>query len=65
MTGGFVPTATHGYVDYIPTFDEWMITLMVYGVGALILTGLYKIAVSVRAEVDPWQDMPSKAPGAK
>ena len=52
MTGGFIPTPTHAYVEYIPTFDEWMITLMVWGVGALILTGLYKIAVTVREEVD-------------
>jgi molybdopterin-containing oxidoreductase family membrane subunit len=65
MTGGFIPTPTHEFVEYIPTLDEWMITLMVYGVGALILTGLYKIAVSVRAEVDPWQDAPGPAPGAK
>jgi len=60
MTGGFVPTTTHRYVDYVPTFDEWMITLMVYGVGALILTGLYKIAISVRALVDPWQEEPGR-----
>jgi Ni/Fe-hydrogenase subunit HybB-like protein len=65
MTGGFIPTPTHQFVEYIPTFDEWMITLMVYGVGALVLTGLYKIAISVRASVDPWEDMPERAPGAK
>ena len=29
-----------------------MITIGVYGIGFLILTGLYKIAITVREEID-------------
>jgi len=52
MTGGFVPTPTHHVVSYVPTLPEIMITLMVYGVGALILTFLYKIAITEREIIE-------------
>jgi len=50
---GFVPTPLHEVVTYRPTVPEVMITLGVYGVGALLLTGLYKIALSVRGQLRP------------
>jgi Ni/Fe-hydrogenase subunit HybB-like protein len=48
---GFVPTPLGKVVSYTPTAPELLISLGVYGVGALILTVLYKIALTVRHEV--------------
>jgi molybdopterin-containing oxidoreductase family membrane subunit len=48
---GFIPT-TLGYVtEYWPTFTEFMISVGIYGVGLLLITGLYKIALSVRKQL--------------
>jgi Ni/Fe-hydrogenase subunit HybB-like protein len=51
ISGGFVPNPLHEINEYIPTLPEIGITLGVYAVGALVLTALYKIAVSVKEEV--------------
>ncbi len=51
ISGGFVPNPLHHVNEYIPTIPEIVITLGVYGVGALILTLLYKMAVSIKEEV--------------
>jgi Ni/Fe-hydrogenase subunit HybB-like protein len=51
ISGGFVPSPLHHVNEYAPSFPEIMITLGVYGVGALALTILYKIAVTVKEEV--------------
>jgi Ni/Fe-hydrogenase subunit HybB-like protein len=48
VTGGFVPSPLGHVTEYIPTFREIMIGLGVYGVGALVLTVLYKVATSQR-----------------
>jgi [DsrC]-trisulfide reductase subunit P len=53
VIGGQVPDPTGHVVEYSPTFPEIMITLGVYGIGALILTFLYKVAVGVREEKIP------------
>ncbi|MEF3169081.1 MAG: polysulfide reductase NrfD [Deltaproteobacteria bacterium] len=50
VLGGFVPNPFEGVTQYYPTFPELMITLAIWGIGALILTILYKIAISVREE---------------
>ncbi len=50
VIGGFVPNPFEGVTQYYPTFPELMITLGIWSIGALILTILYKIAVSVREE---------------
>lgn len=47
IVGGFIPTSFEEYPVYHPTTLEILITLGVYGVGALILTILYKTVVSV------------------
>lgn len=52
IAGGFIPTPLHQVVDYIPTIPEVIISLGVYGAGFLILTVLYKIAITVRQEVE-------------
>jgi molybdopterin-containing oxidoreductase family membrane subunit len=49
---GFIPSPLGGLTEYWPTSPEILITLGVYGIGFLILTILYKIAISVREEVE-------------
>lgn len=51
ITGGFNPTPLNHIAEYAPTGLEIMITLGVYAVGLLVLTLLFKIAVSVKEEV--------------
>ena len=51
ISGGFVPNPLHQINEYVPTLPEVGITLGVYAIGALVLTVLYKIAVSVKEEV--------------
>ncbi len=50
ISGGFVPNPMHHVTEYIPTFPEIMITIGIYALGFLVLTVLYKIAVTVREE---------------
>jgi len=51
LTGGFVPNPFDKVTEYIPTLPEAMITLGVWAMGFLILTILYKVAVSVKEEI--------------
>jgi molybdopterin-containing oxidoreductase family membrane subunit len=48
---GFVPSPLGHVTKYVPTAPEVLIALSVYGIGALIVTILYKTALSVRGEV--------------
>ena len=48
---GFVPNPLGVVHEYWPTFPEVMIGLGVYGIGALVITLLYKIALSLRGQV--------------
>jgi molybdopterin-containing oxidoreductase family membrane subunit len=51
VVAGFVPSPL-GYVnEYMPSFYEIIIGLGIYGIGALVLTVLYKLVVSVRQEL--------------
>jgi molybdopterin-containing oxidoreductase family membrane subunit len=51
VIAGFVPNPLGQVVHYWPTAPELMISLAIYAVGALILTGLYKIALEVRGQL--------------
>jgi Ni/Fe-hydrogenase subunit HybB-like protein len=51
IAGGFVPSPLHHVSEYIPTIPEIIISIGIYGIGFLILTLLYKIAVSVKEEI--------------
>ena len=51
ISGGFVPSPLDHVTEYAPTFPEFMIAVGVYAAGVLVLTILYKIAVSVKEEV--------------
>ncbi len=50
VIGGFVPNPFEEVHAYWPTMPEALITLGVWAIGFLILSGLYKIAVSVREQ---------------
>jgi Ni/Fe-hydrogenase subunit HybB-like protein len=51
ISGGFVPNPLEQVTEYWPTVPEAIITLGVWAMGFLILTVLYKIAVSIKEEI--------------
>jgi Ni/Fe-hydrogenase subunit HybB-like protein len=51
VVGGFVPNPFERVTEYWPTLPETLITLAVWAIGFLVLTVLYKIAVTVKEEV--------------
>lgn len=48
LIGGFTPNMFEAITPYMPTFKECMIALGVYAVGGLVLSLLWKIALSVK-----------------
>ncbi|MBS1262123.1 MAG: hypothetical protein MAG453_01462 [Calditrichaeota bacterium] len=46
---GFTPSVLGEVVPYSPTVNELVISLGIYGIGALLITVLYKVALSIRA----------------
>ncbi len=54
---GFVPNPLGEVMEYSPTFIEILITLGVYAMGILIVTGLYKVGLTVKKSQHPeyWQ----------
>jgi len=50
IIGGFVPNMFEKVTEYWPTTPESLITLGIWAAGFLVLTILYKIAISVREE---------------
>jgi len=52
ISGGFVPNPFNQVTEYVPTLPELAISIGVWAVGFLILTALYKIAVTVKEEVE-------------
>ncbi len=51
MTGGFVPNPLEKVTEYWPTVPEALITLGIWALGFLVLTLLYKVAVSIKEEI--------------
>jgi molybdopterin-containing oxidoreductase family membrane subunit len=51
IVAGFVPSPLGHVTRYVPSAPEVLIGVGVYGIGALIVTILYKTALSVRGEV--------------
>jgi molybdopterin-containing oxidoreductase family membrane subunit len=51
MTGGFVPNPLEKITEYWPTAPEVLIALGVWALGFLILTILFKVAISIKEEV--------------
>ena len=50
VIGGFIPSPLEVVREYHPTFPEIAIATAIWAVGALILTVLYKITISVREQ---------------
>ena len=50
IVGGFAVTPLETVAKYAPTAPELMVSLGIYTIGALILTALYKIAITVKEE---------------
>lgn len=50
ISGGFVPNPLEEITEYWPTLPEGLIALGIWAIGALIVTLLYKVAVSVREQ---------------
>ncbi len=48
---GFIPSVLGSIPTYLPTATELLISLGIYSLGLLIVTVLYKIALSVRGDV--------------
>ncbi|HLA48079.1 MAG: menaquinol oxidoreductase [Nitrospinae bacterium RIFCSPLOWO2_12_39_16] len=48
VIGGFIPNPFEEIIEYSPTVPEVLITLGVWATGLLIITVLYKIAVSIK-----------------
>ena len=48
IIAGFVPNPLGEVTEYSPTLVELLITFGIYAIGALVLSGLYKIAITVR-----------------
>jgi len=48
---GFVPSPLGKVTSYVPTLPELLITFGIYAGGALLVTVLYKIALSLRGEL--------------
>ena len=51
VIAGFTPSPLGKVMHYSPTAPEIAISLAVYAIGLLIVTGLYKIALEVRGQV--------------
>jgi Ni/Fe-hydrogenase subunit HybB-like protein len=51
VVAGFTPSALGYVVDYWPTFTEFMISLGIFALGILIITVLYKVALTVRRQI--------------
>ncbi len=49
---GFIPNPFEQVTEYMPTVPELLITLGVWATGFFILTVLYKVAISVKEEVE-------------
>jgi len=50
IVGGFVPNPFEKITEYWPTLPEAIISLGIWAIGFLVLTGLYKIVVAVKNE---------------
>jgi molybdopterin-containing oxidoreductase family membrane subunit len=52
ISGGFVPNPLHHVNEYVPTLPEILIAIAVWAIGFLVLTALFKIAVTIKEEVE-------------
>ena len=50
VIGGFIPNPFDRVTEYVITYTEISVTLGVYAIGILLITILYKVAISVREQ---------------
>jgi molybdopterin-containing oxidoreductase family membrane subunit len=55
MIGGFTPNMFEGVTSYWPSWQEIGVSMMVFSVGALVITVLFKIATDVKQELQQSQ----------
>lgn len=62
VLAGFVPNSFEQVIQYVPTLNEILVIAGVYGIGVLVLTVLYKVAVGVRGRIEqkPREDDPAR-----
>lgn len=53
VVAGFTPNPLGRVIAYWPTLTEFGISIGIFALGTLIITGLYKIALSVRRQLKP------------
>lgn len=58
LIGGFNPTPFGTITPYWPTAKELLVSLMIYAIGALVVTVLFKIATEVKQETGDSQRLP-------
>lgn len=52
VIGGFIPNPFDRVTEYVITYTEISVTLGVYAIGSLLLTILFKVAISVREQIE-------------
>lgn len=52
VIGGFIPSPLEHITEYTISFVELSISFGIYAIGALILTILYKVAISIKLELE-------------
>ncbi len=55
LIGGFAPNPFEGYPTYTPSFPELLVSLGVVGVGVLVVSVLWKIALDVKKEAGTFE----------
>jgi len=50
LIGGFVPSPLGVVARYTPTLNEWTVAAGIWATGALMITVLYKIMLSIQEE---------------
>ena len=58
LIGGFTPNMFEKITIYWPTWQEMAVSMMVFSIGALVITVLYKIATDVKMELEVSQQGP-------
>lgn len=58
LIGGFNPTPFNTITPYWPTGKELLVSMMIYAIGALIVTVLFKVATDVKKEMGHSQKLP-------
>jgi len=51
LVGGFTPNPFERITEYAPTIPEILIALAIYSIGAMILTVLWKVAITIKKEM--------------